>query len=295
MISKLEKNKHRMGFFLSLPGVLFVFTFIIYPLFSNLHNSFYDYNLLRSRDMVFIGLKNYQALLTESFFNYSVIITILFTLISVCLETIIGLAISIFFTFIIKENNQGVLRWLQKGTRSILIIPWAIPGVVAASTWRLLFHPIYSPINSVLGKQIMWLTHPTLAFVSILVAETWKTTPYFIFFFSAAIMAIPLSQFEAARIDGASKWQEIRHILLPGLLPIIIVAASFRLIDTFTRIFDVVYVLTGGGPGNATKVLPILIQETGLKFFKYGLASSMAVVSVIISVFFGLALLRRGK
>lgn len=245
--------------------------------------------------MVFIGLKNYYTLFTESLFNYSVIITIAFSLISVCFETIIGLAISIFFTFFIKENNQGVLRWLQKGTRSIFIIPWAIPGVVAASTWRLLFHPMYSPFNAVLGKQIMWLSHPLLAFFSVAVAEIWKCTPYFVFFFCAGIVAIPLSHFEAARVDGASKWQEIRHILLPSLLPIIIVAVSFRLVDCFTRIFDMVYVLTNGGPGYATKVLPILIQQTGLKFFKYGLASAMAVVAITISIFFGLSLLMRKK
>jgi len=295
MISKIKQIEQRTGFFLTLPGVLFLLSFIIYPLLSNVFISFYDYNPLHLREMIFIGFKNYQCLFREPIFRYSLFITTSFTLVSVTLELFVGLSISIFFATFIKEKSQGILKWLYRGATSILIMPWAIPGISAAVAWRLLFHPLYSPINAVLGKQIMWLSTPLLAFFSIVIADVWKCTPYFIFFFIAGIISISPAQFEAAKIDGASGWQEIRYIILPNLLPVIIVASSFRAIDSFTKIFDIVYVLTGGGPGTATKVIPLLIQETGLKFFRFGLASAMAVVTVLISISFGVELLRRGK
>jgi len=245
--------------------------------------------------MIFIGLKNYQSLAVEPIFKWSLLITALFAVVSVTLETFAGLFVSILFTMFIKQKSQGVLKWLHRVATSIFIIPWAIPAISAAVTWRLLLHPMYSPINALLGKQIMWLSNPLLAFFSITIADVWKCTPYFIFFFIAAILAIPSGQFEAARIDGASAWHEIRYIVLPNLRPIIIVAFSFRLIDSFTKIFDMVYVLTGGGPGRATKVIPLLIQETGLKFFRFGLAAAMSVVVIFICIILGTVLLGRNK
>jgi len=295
MVNKIKKIEYRTGFFLTLPAVLFVVSFIIYPLFSALFLSFHEYNPLHSLEMTFIGSKNYQWLFAEPNFKHSLFITTSFTLMSVTLETFLGLSISIFFATFIKEKSHGILKWLYRGAISILIMPWAIPGISAAVAWRLLFHPLYSPINAVLGKQIMWLSSPLLALFSIVIADTWKCTPYFIFFFIAGIISIPPAQFEAAKIDGASGWEEIRYVILPNLLPVIIVASSLRAIDSFTQIFDMVYVLTGGGPGTATKVIPLLIQETGLRFFRMGLASSMAVVSVLVSISFGVILLRRRK
>ncbi|RLC34049.1 MAG: hypothetical protein DRH33_09790 [Candidatus Nealsonbacteria bacterium] len=294
-MSKINTIRVRTGFFLTFPSVLFVFSFIIYPLINNVFLSFHDYNPLHSQEMIFIGLKNYQSLAVEPIFKWSLLITALFAVVSVTLETFAGLFVSILFTMFIKQKSQGVLKWLHRVATSIFIIPWAIPAISAAVTWRLLLHPMYSPINALLGKQIMWLSNPLLAFFSITIADVWKCTPYFIFFFIAAILAIPSGQFEAARIDGASAWHEIRYIVLPNLRPIIIVAFSFRLIDSFTKIFDMVYVLTGGGPGRATKVIPLLIQETGLKFFRFGLAAAMSVVVIFICIILGTVLLGRNK
>ena len=296
MVSKIKKIEQRTGLLFTLPAALFVFSFIIYPLISNVFISFYDYNPLRSREMIFRGLENYKSLFVQPTFIYSLFITTSYALVAATFQALAGFFISIFFSmFIIKNESQGVLKWINRGVTSILILPWTIPGISAAVTWRLIFHPMYSPINVILGKQIMWLTNPSLAFFSIIIASVWKSTPYFVFFFIAGIMSIPPAQFEAAKIEGASRWQEIRYVILPNLLPVLIVAFSFRLIDGFTKIFDMVYVLTGGGPGNATKVMPLLIQETGLKFFRFGLSSAMSVVTVLISIFFGVALIRRSK
>ena len=296
MVSKIKKIGQRTGILFTLPGSLFVFSFIIYPLITNVFLSFYNYNPLNSREMIFSGLENYKLLFTQPTFIYSLFITTSYTLLAATFQALAGLFISIFFSmFIIKNESQGVLKWLNRGVTSILIMPWAIAGISAAMAWRLILHPMYSPINAILDKQIMWLTNPLLAFFSIIIADTWKCTPYFIFFFIAGIIAIPPEQFEAAKIDGASGWGEVRHVILPNLLPILIVAFSFRLIDGFTKIFDTVYVLTGGGPGNATKMMPILIQETGLKFFRFGLSSAMSVVAVLFSISFGVELIRRSK
>ncbi len=143
-----------------------------------------------------------------------------------------------------------------------------------------------------LGKDIMWLSDPGISLYSIIIAQVWKCTPFFVIVFFAGILSIPTEEFEAARTDGASTWQEFRYITLPHMVPLTLVATTFRAVDAFTKIFTPVYILTGGGPGRATEVLPLLIYKTGLRFFRFGTASSLSVVAILISLAFGIGILR---
>jgi multiple sugar transport system permease protein len=201
-----------------------------------------------------------------------------------------------FFVALFLVRMKDILsKWVSRFLTSIFIIPWVVPGISAAVAWRMLYHPIFGPINAILGKNIMWLSNSSLSLFSIVIADVWKCTPFFIFIFFAGMMSVPIEQFEAARTDGASMWQEFRYIMLPSILPLMLVASAFRAIDAFTKIFDLVYVLTGGGPGRATEVLPLLIYKTGLKYFRFGTASTLAVVAILISLVFGMGLLKRQR
>lgn len=283
------------GTLMVLPCFLFVLIFIGYPLFQNVFLSFHQYAPFISPETIYVGLANYQWLVAEPVFLHSLYITVLFTMGSVFIELCIGLFIAILLVNLVRGEISGTTKWFSGFLRSSFLLPWAIPGVAAAVAWRMLYHPMFSPINALLGTNIMWLSDPSLSLFSIIIADVWKTTPFFIFIFLAGILSIPQDRFEAIKVDGASGWQEFRRVTLPSILPLILITFVFRAIDAFTKIFDTVYILTGGGPGAATEVLPLLIFRTAFNFFRFGRASALAVVVIIISILFGIVMIKRGK
>lgn len=274
--------------FLSLPCLLFVFLFIVYPLFRNVHLSLNSYNPLKSPETRFAGLENYAWLIREPAFFNSLLITVAFTAVSVTLELLLGFTIS----YLLSRIKEGILARLSAPLTSSFLIPWVIPGISAAVAWRFLYHPSFGLINALLGRQVMWISNPTLALFSVVVADVWKTTPFFVFILLAGLLSIPPEQYEAAKVDGVSAWKELWYITIPSILPLMLVTTGFRAIDAFTKIFDLVYVLTAGGPGKATEVLPLLIYKTALKYFRFGTAAAISVVAILISFVFGAMLLR---
>lgn len=281
-------RKQRIGIFFTLPCLLFVLTFILYPLFRNIFLSFHAYNPLHSLETTFVGLENYRWLGEEPIFLNSLYITVLYTVVSVVLELFIGFSIALLLVTIKARFS----KWSSGLLTSTFFIPWVFPAMCAAVTWRMLYHPIFGPINHILGKDIMWLSDPGISLYSIVISQVWKCTPFFVIVFFAGILSIPTEEFEAARTDGASTWQEFRYITLPHMVPLTLVATTFRAVDAFTKIFTPVYILTGGGPGRATEVLPLLIYKTGLRYFRFGTASSLSVVAILISLAFGIGILR---
>jgi len=283
------KRENRRGFLLCSPCLLFITAFIGYPLFWNIFLSFHAYNPLHSLEVTFVGLENYRWLVRESIFITSLYITILFTLLSVTLEAFIGF----FIAYFLVKIKDRFTKWGFRLLISVFIIPYVMPTTSAGVAWRMLYHPAFGVINSMLNVKLMWLSNPILAFFSIVIADVWKTTPFFIYILFAGLISVPTEQYEAARIDGASGWQELRYITLPSILQLWLVTSVFRAIDAFTKFFDIVYILTGGGPGRATEVLPLLIYKTALRFFRFGTASALGVAAILISLFFGIGLLRR--
>lgn len=284
-------RKDVLGFLLVLPSLFFIGLIAIYPLFYNIYLSFHQFNPLQSVELKFVGLQNYFWAINETLVLNSLYITLVFTVASVFLEAIVGL----FLAFILaKIEFSGGLKIIKTVFTSIFILPWAIPTVSAAVGWRLIYHPIFGFLNALLGQQIMWLSDANLALVSVILADAWKTMPFFLFIFLAGIMSIPTEHLEAAKIDGSSDLQELRYIIIPQILPLMYVALSMRAIDAFTKIFDMVYMLTGGGPGMATKVFPLLIYNYALQYFKFGNAATLAIISIIVSLAYGILLLKRG-
>ncbi len=291
--SSITSVERRVGFYFILPCFLFLLVFLAYPLFRTVYLSFLNYNPIQSLEKTFAGLENYKWLINDPTFLNSLYITVLFTILSVILETLFGLFIAVILS---KFREGGIIKKIASAILTgIFIIPWAIPGISAAVSWRLLYHPQFGPINFLLGRSILWLSNSHLALFSIIIADVWKCTPFFIIIFLAAIVCIPREQLEAAYADGVTKWQEFRYIVLPSILPVMFVSCVFRAIDAFTKIFDLVYVLTGGGPGKATEVLPLLIFKMALKYFRFGTASALSVVAIILSLAFGIWLLRKNR
>lgn len=288
-----NRKKLKNGIILILPAFLFILAFMIYPMFNVLRLSFFEYSPLRSREVSFIGFENYSWLVGSEIVSHSLYVTILFTVISVAIEMVAGLLIATLLAKFTIEVRSKVGKTLNKVFVGILILPFAAPAVAAAVAWKMLLHPQFGPVNDILGIEVAWFTNYPL--MSVIFADAWKMTPIMLFLFYAAIMSIDPEQFEAAKVDGVNNWQEFRYLTLPSILPVLTIATAFRAVDAFTKIFDIVYMTTGGGPGNATEVFPLLIWKTAFSHLHFGKASALAVVAILISILLGAILVIRKR
>ncbi|MBM7553536.1 carbohydrate ABC transporter permease [Thalassobacillus pellis] len=225
----------------------------------------------------FIGFQHYQNQLTDPRMWSSLWTTVYFTIISVAIEFVLGLAIALLI------NKAFFGRGLIRAT---VLIPWAIPTAVSAMMWKFL----YDGQNGIVSKFFMELgiidSMSTLlstnfgAMSSVILSEVWKTTPYIALLLLAGLQVIPKSLYEAASIDGAGKWKQFIHITMPMLRLSILVAVLFRTLDAF-RVFDLIYVLTGGGPANSTETISILAYKVMFAQTNFGAGSALAVIVFI--------------
>jgi len=277
------------GIGLTLPALAFAFAFMVYPVANLAYLSFHQYSPLRSTDTTFVGMTNYSWLASSDIVAHSIWVTIVFTAVSVAIETVVGLALATLLAKLVVESRSVFGRVLSRGLYSVFILPFATPAIAGAIAWKMLLHPQFGPVDAILHTDIAWFAQFPLA--SVIVADAWKTTPFVLFLLFAAILSIEPDQYEAARIDRANGWQEFRYLTLPLIVPVLAVVAAFRAVDAFTKIFDVVFVTTGGGPGTDTQVFPLLIWRTAFDFLNFGQASALAVVAVLVSAALGASLL----
>ncbi len=221
----------------------------------------------------FVGVENYHFLVLDARFWNSLVNTLYFTTVSVVLELILGLAIAILL------NRPFVARgWM----RATLLIPWIIPTVVSARMWEWLYNVEFGILNYLLiimglsKEPLNWLGSPSWAIHAAIFMEVWKTTPFAAILFMAGLQTIPTELYHAARVDGATSWVVFRRITLPLLRPVILLVLLFRTLDAF-RVFDAVYVLTGGGPANTTETLSIYTYKTLFQTLQFGYGSTLAV------------------
>lgn len=289
--SRYRRHTWRTGLILTLPATLFVLVFMIYPVLSLVYLSLHEYSPLRSAEMRFVGMDNYRWLATSDQVLSSLRVTLIFTGASVTLEVAAGLIVAALLSKYLIESLSGAGRFIGKLLSSAFILPFAAPAVAAAVAWKMLLQPQFGPINALLGTDTAWFAQYPL--LSVIVADAWKMTPLVMFLLLAAIMSIEPDQYEAAKLDGANFWQETWYLTIPAILPILAVTTAFRAVDAFTKIFDTVYVTTGGGPNRATEVFPLLIWNTAFSYLHFGQAGALAVVAVLISVTLGGVLLVR--
>jgi ABC-type sugar transport system permease subunit len=278
-----------VGGLLTLPALVFVFALMVYPIASLVLLSVENYSPLRSATPTFAGLANYAWLIGSDLVHQSIWVTVVFTAASVAIEMAIGLAIAVLLARLVIELRSWSGRVLTGLLSAAFILPFATPAIAGAIAWKILLHPQFGPVDAVLHTDIAWFARFPLA--SVIVADAWKMTPFVLFLMFAAILSIDPDQYEAARLDGANGWQEFRYLTLPLILPVVAVTAAFRAVDAFTKIFDTVFVTTGGGPATDTQVFPLLIWRTTFDYLNFGHASALAVVAVIVSAVLGASVL----
>lgn len=275
-----------MAWRLSLPALATVVLIALFPLVFTFWESLHLHDLrMPWRGQPFIGIINYAEALADPRFWGAVTHTVFFTLTSVFLELVLGLGLALVLHR--AFYGRGVVR-------TAVLVPWAIPTVVAALVWRFLFDTPAGAVNTVLldlgfqEKPFVWFIHPIGAWVPVILADVWKTTPFVALLLLAGLQNIDGSLYEAARIDGAGAWQQFRHITLPLLQPALLVALIFRTLDA-VRVFDLVYVLTGGGPGTATEPIALYAFNALFQNLRFGFGAALSVIIFLAA--FCLALL----
>ncbi len=276
----LLAQDRRLGLWLVAPALIALLAITAYPLIYNLWNSFHHVDYLVPPLGGFAGLANYSKLFTDDQFVPALIHTAGFTVASVAIETVVGLALALALNK--PFRGRGVVR-------AAVFIPWAVPTVVSAELWKTMFDPQQGFVNYLLTElhlplaSTTWLDGTWTAWAALLIADAWRNTPFMAIVLLAGLQVIPRDIYEAARIDGASAWQTFRRLTLPLLKPALVVALIFRTLSSF-MIFDVVYIMTGGGPGTSTQVLSYLNYQAFLTDFDFGYGGAISVAMIVMAL-----------
>jgi multiple sugar transport system permease protein len=263
-----------------LPAFLVIALFTIYPVFYAVRISFYSYILTRPNAHPFIGLKNFVEVVTSYYFKNSLTITAIYTLAAVSGVILFGLGVAMLMNTRIRLANF---------LKIIILLPWAIPAVVGGLLWKWILNSDFGALNGVLyglgliKEYLPFLAQPTLAKASIIMAHVWKEGPLVAIFFLAGLQLIPDELYEAARIDGGGGWRLFRMITLPLLKPIFLVVLVY---ETMTAIltFDIIYVMTGGGPGDSTALISWFAYAEIFKGLNLGHGVALAIIIAIITL-----------
>lgn len=265
-----------------LPAAIFVTLVMFYPIAYNLYLSLYDANVgnFLAGNAPFIGLENYRELLGDSAFWNALVVSGLFTLSSIIFQFTIGFALALFFNRTFPAS--GFLR-------ALLLLGWLLPIVVSANIWRWMLDGSHGVLNyflqglGLLDSPQFWLTEPGTALIGVIVANIWLGIPFNAILLLAGLQTIPLSLYEAARIDGAGSWQRFQYVTWPQMRPVILTVLLLGFIYTF-KVFDLIFVMTGGGPVEKTTTLPILTYERTFEFFRFGDGATAAAMLLLISL-----------
>ncbi len=287
-MKKVKINWDRgAAFFLTLPVLIFLLAIFIYPLLYGLYLSLHS-SAKGLSNLQFVGLKNYWDILTSQLFWLGMKNTIVYTVGTVGFTVGFGLAIALLLNSI---TSRGV--WIY---RAILILPLGMSAVVSGMTWQMMMNPLSGIINYVLKTlglpTPLWHTGIDTAMLSVIIIESWQWTPFPLFIIYAGLQMLPQEPFEAAKIDGASAWQQMRYITLPLAWPLIGIALTFRLIGAF-RSFDILYAVTKGGPGRATDTLIIQAYQESFSYFRLEYGLVVGIVMMAITIVMCALLLRR--
>jgi multiple sugar transport system permease protein len=257
------------------PAAIIMGIALLYPLGYMVYGSFRDWNPSQSiGESEFVGLKNYITLFYDPAFRESLSVTLTFAFAVVFAEIIIGVGLAL----LLDRNIRGMSI-----LRKLFILPMMIAPVVVGLMWRYMYHPTVGTFNRFLERigleGVDWLGQ--YALLSVIIADIWQWTPFIFILSLAALQSLPRSALEAARIDGATAWQQIVHIKLPLMMPVLIVTALLRLIDAF-KVLEVILVMTEGGPGLSTEIVALRISRTATEFRELGTAAAMSNYLLIL-------------
>jgi multiple sugar transport system permease protein len=260
-------------------GALLVFALVvIYPLLYSFWVSLHQWIFIRS-DRPFIGIENYSAVLSDPFFMQSIWRTVVFVVGTTLLSVVGGLGLAVMLSGYIR--GKVVIR-------TLLLIPFVMTPVITALVWKTFFFDAqFGLINAFLNllgfSDVQWLTNGWTAMFAVVFVDAWNYTPMIMLVLGAAIATLPKEPFEAAKIDGASSWQQFTHLTLPMIQGPLIFAVLFRITQSF-KVFEIIYVMTGGGPGYDTRVLSLYIYDTALRNLNMGQANAQSYVMMAVIV-----------
>jgi ABC-type sugar transport system permease subunit len=285
----IEAQENRLAWRLVLPALGVVLLIAIFPLVWTVWESLHVHDLrMPWRGEPFVGLGNFREILGEPRFWQALSHTLVFTVGSVIPELVLGTILAL----VLHQAFRG--RGL---VRALVLVPWAIPTVVTALLWRFLFDGSAGIVNVVLvdvgllDRPLVWFVHAVAAWVPIILADVWKTTPFVALLVLAGLQNIDAALYEAARIDGAGAWQRFWHVTVPLLKPAILVALIFRTLDAF-RVFDLIYVMTGGGPGTSTEPVALYTFTALLQNLRFGFGSALSVLVFLVTFTLALVYIR---
>jgi multiple sugar transport system permease protein len=260
-----------------MPAMVILIGLIIYPLIFSLTKSLTDFMLAMPGQM-FVGLANYWTAIQDTTFRQSLLFSVIFSLSATTVELSLGFTTAL----LLQRRFFG-----RKLVTVLLILPMMVTPVVVGIIWLLMFQPDFSVINGLLYlfriKGPIWLQYKWTARCAVIIADIWQWTPFFTLVLLGGLLNLPVAVVESAKVDGASNFQILRYVKVPLMMPLILVIILIRLIDSF-KTFDAIFVMTNGGPGNATEVLSLHIYRTGLPYMNVSYAAAMSYLFLIIMI-----------
>lgn len=281
-----DRAERRATWLLLGPALGFLALMSIWPFVYLLYASFTSYQLAIPIPIEWVGVKNFTKVMANARFWTSFGITAVFALISVPLQIALGLALAM----LLKSVSRG-----RDIYASLFLIPMMVAPIVVGFSWNLFLNPIYGPLNAFLkGLGLAppaWAQSPDWALPTLVLVDTWQWTPFVMVVLLAGLQAIPKRVYEAAHVDGSSRLQTFWHIMLPMLMPYMTVAFVLRFIDSF-RVFDIIYILTRGGPGTSTQNLAYYTYDLGFGRFEFGMAGALSIVQLVLLTVGTMAILK---
>jgi ABC-type sugar transport systems, permease components len=279
-----SRNDRALPYLLVAPTVAVLLALSIYPLIYSIRVSFQTGMGQRAA----WSLGNFARLASDRFFLDALGHTLVYALVALTFEFLLGLGLAV----LLNEKLRG-----RNFFRALLLVPMMLPPVVVGVVWRLMLNPNFGAVNGTLKgagvntSALTWTASPKLALASVIMVDIWQWTPFMFLVLLAGLQAIPQEPYEAAVIDGSSRWQTFRHITLPLLKPAILIALLLRTMDLL-RVFDQIFILTEGGPGFATETISLYIYRTAFRFSDFGYAAAMSFVLLILTNIISLLYIR---
>jgi ABC-type sugar transport system permease subunit len=270
------------------PAALVILLVVVVPLARAAWMSVFDISLVRPGVELFVGLGNYVDQLTSGDFWASVGRALFFTVVSTALELTLGLALAL----LMDQPLRG--RWIL---RTLIILPWALPTIVNALMWRWIDNAEYGALNALLTQlglmhdYKVWLSNSDIAMWMVILADVWKMTPLVAILLLAALQSVDRELVEAARVEGASLWQSFRLILLPLITPVVLIVLVLRTMEAF-KVFDIIWIMTGGGPANATQTVAIYAYQTAYQGYDFGRGAALGYIIAFIIMILAAVYLR---
>jgi multiple sugar transport system permease protein len=280
----LERERS-LGILLMLPGACLLILFMAYPFFLGIWLSLTDSRIGQMGD--FIGLRNFSDLLTDSIFHQTARNTLIYALVTVPFKAILGLGLAMILNNRMRFSNP---------VRAAVMMPWIVPTALSSLGWFMIFDPVFSPVSwllknlGVIKTNVNFLGAPNLAISSVCLANIWRGIPFFGITILAGLQAVPQELHEAAAIDGANVWHRFRHVTIPAIKGVVLIASLLSIIWTFAD-FQLIYILTKGGPANQTHIFGTYAYQIGLNATEIGMGAAIALYMFPILAFFAILLL----